>query len=93
MPMYEYRCSKCGLVFEVRQKFSDPPVSTCNACGAAVEKLISLSGFALKGGGWYDQGYSSSSSAAKAAPSCAAKSVPSCAAAEPSCSGCAKSAS
>jgi putative FmdB family regulatory protein len=58
--MYEYRCSKCGLVFEVRQKFSDPPVTKCRECGAAVEKLISQSGFALKGGGWYEQGYSAS---------------------------------
>jgi predicted nucleic acid-binding Zn ribbon protein len=31
-----------------------------------VEKLISQSGFALKGGGWYGDGYSGS----KPAPSC-----------------------
>ncbi|NLV25190.1 MAG: zinc ribbon domain-containing protein [Deltaproteobacteria bacterium] len=57
MPMYEYRCENCGLVFEVRQKFSDAPVAFCSACGAPVKKLISLTEFALKGGGWYQQGY------------------------------------
>ncbi|MBN1141507.1 MAG: zinc ribbon domain-containing protein [Deltaproteobacteria bacterium] len=58
MPIYEYRCEDCGLVFEVHQKFSDPPVTACTACGAPVKKLISHSGFALKGGGWFRQGYS-----------------------------------
>lgn len=67
MPMYEYRCSECGLVFEVRQKFSDEPLKLCRECGGAVEKLISRSGFALKGGGWFDQGYSANGSAVKPA--------------------------
>lgn len=58
MPLYEYQCESCGLTFEVRQKFSDEPVSECRDCGAPVKKLISQGGFALKGGGWYQQGYS-----------------------------------
>ena len=66
MPMYEYKCQACGLVFEARQKFSDAPLTECRECGGAVEKLISQTGFALKGGGWYDQGYGAQ------APSCAA---------------------
>lgn len=57
MPMYEYQCEKCGLVFEAMQKFSDAPLSECKSCGGTVKKLISQSGFALKGGGWYQQGY------------------------------------
>jgi putative FmdB family regulatory protein len=65
MPIYEYKCKKCGLVFEARQKFSDPPLSACRECGGEVSKLVSNTGFALKGGGWYDQGYSSAS-----APAC-----------------------
>lgn len=68
MPMYEYRCEGCGLVFEVRQKFSDAPVTTCTACGSRVKKLISKSGFALKGSGWYRQGYSCAGPAAPACP-------------------------
>jgi len=57
MPLYEYQCEACGLVFEARQKFSDAPLTECRECGGAVKKLISQSGFALKGGGWYAQGY------------------------------------
>jgi putative FmdB family regulatory protein len=57
MPVYEYQCKACGLVFEAIQKFSDAPISTCRACGGAVEKMISQTAFSLKGGGWYDQGY------------------------------------
>ncbi len=58
MPMYEYKCQDCGLVFEARQKFSDASLTECVACGGSVAKLISQAGFALKGGGWYEQGYS-----------------------------------
>jgi len=61
MPMYEYRCTSCEKQFEVRQKFSDPPVTVCPDCGGAVTKLISSAAFALKGGGWYSEGYDSSS--------------------------------
>lgn len=58
MPLYEYRCDDCGLVFEVRQKFSDEPLNSCRHCGGQAKKLISKTAFALKGGGWYQQGYS-----------------------------------
>ena len=57
MPLYEYQCESCSLQFEVRQKFSDEPISNCSDCGGSVKKLISQAGFALKGGGWYQQGY------------------------------------
>jgi len=57
MPLYEYQCKSCNNTFELRQKFSDAPASACPACGGEVEKLISQSGFALKGQGWYGDGY------------------------------------
>lgn len=57
MPMYEYKCMDCGLIFEARQKFSEPPLTECRECGGAVSKLISQTGFALRGDGWYKQGY------------------------------------
>ena len=65
--MYEYRCEQCDLVFEARQKFSDPPLQACTSCGGPVHKLISQTSFALKGSGWYQQGYGSSSSASACA--------------------------
>jgi putative FmdB family regulatory protein len=68
MPLYEYECESCGTIFEARQKFSDAPLSSCRDCGGPVTKLISRTEFALKGGGWYDHGYSK---AGAAAPSCA----------------------
>lgn len=82
MPLYEYECQECGLVFEARQKFSDAPLAECKACGGAVKKLISQAGFALKGGGWYQQGYSGGTE------------KPACAAAGDGggCSGCPKAA-
>lgn len=80
MPLYEYKCDACNQVFEARQKFSDAALTECKFCKGSVKKLISQAGFALKGSGWYDQGYSSAS---KPAP---------CAAASDSggCGGCPK---
>ena len=57
MPIYEYQCSKCGNVFEVLQRFSDAPIKKHEKCGGKVKKLISRSGFQLKGGGWYATDY------------------------------------
>lgn len=61
MPIYEYRCHKCGSVFELLQKFSDPPIQKHEECGGDVERLISRSGFQLKGGGWYVTDYAKGS--------------------------------
>ncbi len=58
MPIYEYECEKCGR-FEAIQKMSDPVLEKCEACGKPVQKLVSQSSFALKGGGWYKDLYSS----------------------------------
>ncbi len=82
MPMYEYQCEECGLVFEARQKFSDDPLTECRACSGPVNKLISQTAFALKGSGWYQQGYSKSATK----PAC------STAAAGKGCGGCPKTA-
>ncbi len=60
MPIYEYSCADCDKIFEVIQKFSDDPIKECAHCsGTKVAKLISQSSFVLKGGGWYQDGYSS----------------------------------
>jgi putative FmdB family regulatory protein len=57
MPLYEYQCEKCGNVFERIQKYSDAPLTVHEGCGGKVEKLISASGFHLKGSGWYATDY------------------------------------
>ena len=45
MPIYEYKCENCGEVFEVRQNYSDEPVTVHEKCGGRVEKLISAPSF------------------------------------------------
>ena len=60
MPIYEYECEKCKKVFEYTQGIKEPKKTTCEECGGALERLISPSGFVLKGGGWYKDLYSSS---------------------------------
>ena len=57
MPLYEYQCAKCGAVFEVRQKFSDEPLTQHEGCGGSVDRLISAPAFQLKGSGWYVTDY------------------------------------
>ena len=65
MPIYEYRCKKCGKTFEYMQRMTDSPKKKCEACGAsALERLISNTSFQLKGSGWYKDLYSSSKPAA-----------------------------
>jgi putative FmdB family regulatory protein len=57
MPLYEYKCDKCGQVFEVIQRFSDDPLTTHEVCGGHVERLISAPSFQFKGSGFYITDY------------------------------------
>ncbi len=57
MPIYEYKCRKCGKQFEVMQGITDDMVKECKFCKGPVDKLISLSSFQLKGSGWYVTDY------------------------------------
>src|SRR6266404_2850464 len=57
MPIYEYRCEKCGDQFEIIQKFSDRPLKSCPSCKGKLTKLISQAAFQLKGSGWYVTDY------------------------------------
>ena len=65
MPLYEYRCSKCGNVFEVIQKFADAPLTEHPECGGAVERLLSTSALQFKGSGWYVNDYAKKPSPGK----------------------------
>lgn len=54
MPIYEYKCQKCGYEFEQLQKATEEPLHTCPECGKKkLVKLISNTSFQLKGSGWY----------------------------------------
>jgi putative FmdB family regulatory protein len=61
MPIYEYLCEKCEHEFQREQRITADPIKTCPKCKARrVKKLISRTSFVLKGGGWYNDLYSSS---------------------------------
>jgi putative FmdB family regulatory protein len=63
MPLYEYQCESCNNRFERIQKFSDPPIDTCPACGKGpVRKLLSSPAIQFKGTGWYITDYAKKSS-------------------------------
>jgi putative FmdB family regulatory protein len=59
VPTYEYECSKCHRVFEVRQRISEPALTKHEGCGGEVHRLISPAPFILKGEGWYVTDYPS----------------------------------
>jgi putative FmdB family regulatory protein len=56
MPIYEYRCEKCGE-FEYSQRITDPALQRCPTCKRKVRRLISSTSFQLKGSGWYVTDY------------------------------------
>jgi putative FmdB family regulatory protein len=62
MPLYEYKCKKCGHQFEKIQKFSDRMVKKCPECGGVVEQMISAPAVQFKGSGWYVTDYAKKSS-------------------------------
>ncbi|MGC9077473.1 MAG: FmdB family zinc ribbon protein [Candidatus Kapaibacteriota bacterium] len=68
MPIYEYKCEKCGKVFEYQQKITDEPLEFCppEICESAehkgmgkVHRIISKNiGLIFKGSGFYITDYS-----------------------------------
>jgi putative FmdB family regulatory protein len=62
LPLYEYRCRKCGARVEKIQKFSDKPLRTCEKCGGELERLVSAPAIQFKGTGWYVTDYARKSS-------------------------------
>jgi putative FmdB family regulatory protein len=56
MPIYEYRCQRCGD-FDVMQKITEKPLRKCPTCKSKVTKLMSNTAFQLRGTGWYVTDY------------------------------------
>src|SRR5215204_4040656 len=57
MPIYEYKCEN-GHVFDVMQKMSEDPLSSCMECGAPVRKVLHPVSISFKGSGFYSTDYS-----------------------------------
>ena len=68
MPIYEYKCDRCDDVFEVIQKFVDPPLTVHANCGGNVVRLISTSALQFKGSGFYITDYKKTKSGGSAKP-------------------------
>jgi putative FmdB family regulatory protein len=56
MPIYEYKCEN-GHVFDVMQKLSEDPLTTCVECGALVRKVLHPVSISFKGSGFYSTDY------------------------------------
>src|SRR5437667_5511316 len=65
MPIYEYKCQKCGTKIEKLQKMSEKPLTKCQECGGKLEKQWSNTSFQLKGSGWYVTDYAGKKSDGK----------------------------
>ncbi len=62
MPIYKFKCDSCGYEFTVIRKMSDEGEVICENCDSSLtNKLVAKASFALKGSGWYKDGYSNKS--------------------------------
>jgi putative FmdB family regulatory protein len=60
MPTYGYRCGSCGHEFEIRQKITDEPLTTCPKCKGKLAKMLYPAGVIFKGSGYYTTDYKGS---------------------------------
>jgi putative FmdB family regulatory protein len=57
MPIYEYKCHRCGQSFEARRRITEEPLKIHEDCGGEVEQVISAPALHFKGTGWYVTDY------------------------------------
>ena len=68
MPLYPYRCTKCGHRFEKIQKFDAEPEKACPQCDGVLERLLTAPGLQFKGAGWYVNDYAGKSGGSGSEP-------------------------
>jgi putative FmdB family regulatory protein len=56
MPIYEYRCDR-GHTFEVMQRMTDDPLTSCSTCSAPVQRIFHPVAVHFKGSGFYNTDY------------------------------------
>ena len=61
VPLYEYKCLKCGRLTEKIENVSGPHLKKCPHCGGKVEAVITAPSIQFKGGGWYVTDYAGKS--------------------------------
>ena len=57
MPTYGYRCGSCGHQFEIVQRISEEPLTTCPKCQGKLSKMLYPVGISFKGSGFYTTDY------------------------------------
>ncbi len=57
MPLYEYKCLKCGRNTEKIENVSGPHIRKCPHCGGKMESVITAPAIQFKGAGWYVTDY------------------------------------
>ena len=63
MPIYEYRCDR-GHTFEVIQRMTDDPLTSCSTCEAPVQRVFHPVAVHFKGSGFYNTDYGKGKAAA-----------------------------
>jgi putative FmdB family regulatory protein len=63
MPIYEYRCEQ-GHTFEVMQRMTDDPLTSCSTCEAPVQRVFHPVAVHFKGSGFYNTDYGKKGKAA-----------------------------
>jgi putative FmdB family regulatory protein len=63
LPLYEYKCLKCGKKTEKIESVSGPFLKKCPHCGGKVERVQSAPAIQFKGSGWYVTDYAGKSKA------------------------------
>jgi putative FmdB family regulatory protein len=61
VPLYEYKCLKCGRRTEKIEGVTGPHLKKCPDCSGKVEAVITAPSFQFKGAGWYVTDYASKS--------------------------------
>ena len=64
MPIYTYKCKKCGNTFEKLQKMGSESNEICEFCNSETMRVFSPAGIIFKGSGFYTTDYKSGSSKA-----------------------------
>ena len=57
LPTYDYKCTVCQVIFEMRQGFDASPVQSCTQCGSPSKRRFHAVGVIYKGTGFYTTDY------------------------------------
>ncbi|HEY6443698.1 MAG TPA: FmdB family zinc ribbon protein [Candidatus Acidoferrales bacterium] len=67
MPLYPYKCVKCGNRYDKIENVSAPEKQKCPKCGGRAERQIAAPAIQFKGSGWYVTDYGGKGAAPKSA--------------------------